>query len=107
MRRAHCEHEGSSSNEAEIKESYELSYRADPVRKALIRCDQEDWMRGREQELPEESHRHPSAWWDERYKWINEEGEPLKPDYSTCGQQVRGLEYMRDEFPEQAPNATT
>ena len=81
-----------------------MSYRADPARKVLIRCDEEDWMKGREQELPEESHRHPSAWWDERYKWINEEGEPRKPDYKTCGRNVRGLEYMRDEFPEQAPN---
>ena len=84
-----------------------LSYRADPKRKVLIRCDQEDWMRGREQELPEESHRHPSAWWSERYNWINEEGEPRKPDYKNCGRNVRGLQYMRDEFPEQAPNETT
>ena len=84
-----------------------LSYRADPVRKVLIRCDEEDWMKGREQELPEVSHRHPNAWWDERYKWINEAGEPCKPDYKTCGRNVHGLEYMRDEFPEQAPNETT
>ena len=61
-------------------------------------------MKGREQELLEESHRHPSAWWGERHKRINEEGEPRKPDYKTCG---RNLEYMRDEFPEQAPNETT
>ena len=84
-----------------------LSYRADPARKVLIRCDEEDWMKGREQELPEESQRHPHAWWDERYKWINEEGEPLKPDYKTCGRNVMGLEYMRDEFPEQGPNEMT
>ena len=64
-------------------------------------------MKGREQELPEETHRHPSAWWEERYKWINEEGEPEKPDYKSCGRNVRGLEYMRDEWPEQAPGEET
>ena len=52
----------------------------------------------------EQTQRHPHAWWDERYKWINEEGEPRKPDYKTCGRNVLGLEYMRDEFPEQGPN---
>ena len=84
-----------------------LSYRADPVRKVLIKCDQEDWMKGREEELPEKTHRHPSAWWEQRYTWINEEGEPRKADFKTCGRNVCGLEYMRDEFPEQAPNEST
>ena len=60
-----------------------LSYRADPVRKVLIRCDEEDWTKGRAEELPETSARHPLSWWDERYKWIDEEGEPRKPDIGT------------------------
>ena len=55
----------------------------------------------------EQTQRHPHAWWDERYKWINEEGEPRKPDYKTCGRNILGLEYMRDEFPEQHPNEKT
>ena len=38
-----------------------LSYRADPVRKFLIRCDEEDWMKGREKDLPEKSQRHPQT----------------------------------------------
>ena len=84
-----------------------LSYRADPARKMLVRCDQEDWMRGREDELPEQSHRHPKAWWEERYKWLGENGEPRKPDFKSCGRNVRGLQYMRDEFPEQEPDETT
>ena len=81
-----------------------LSYRADPARKVLIRCDEEDWMKGREQELPEESQRHPQAWWAERYRWIKEEGEPMRPDYKKCGKQIQGFGYIRDGFPEQKPN---
>ena len=84
-----------------------LSYRADPARKALVRCDEEDWMKGREDELPERTHRHPNIWWEERYKWLDEEGEPRKPDFKTCGRNIKGLEYMRDEFPEQQPDETT
>ena len=84
-----------------------LSYRADLVRKALVRCDEEDWMKGREQELLEETHRHPRVWWSSRYEWKNEEGEPLKPDYNQCGRSSHGLEHMRDEFPEGKPNAQT
>ena len=38
-----------------------LSYRCDPVRKALVRCDEEDWMKGHEEEYPEKSHRHPEV----------------------------------------------
>ena len=49
----------------------------------------------RAEDEDEQTQRHPHAWWDERYKWINEEGE------KTCGRDVLGLEYMRDEFPEQ------
>ena len=64
-------------------------------------------MRGREEELAEVTHRHPSAWWDERYKWLHEGGEPREPDYRSCGRNVRGLGYMTDEFPEQAPNEKT
>ena len=84
-----------------------LSYRADPMRKVLLRCDQEDWMKGREDELPEKTHRHPSEWWQQRYTWLNEEGEPHKPDWKTCGWNAHGLQYMRDEFPEQAPGEKT
>ena len=84
-----------------------LSYRADPMRKVLLRCDQEDWMKGREDELPEKTHRHPSEWWEQRYTWLNEEGEPRQPDWESCGKSVKGIEYMRDEFPEQKPNETT
>jgi hypothetical protein len=83
-----------------------LSYRADPVSKKLLRCDEEDWMKGREDELPEHTHRHPKQWWHERYKWIGEDGEPMKPDFKKCGKSVRGIDYMRDEFPEQAPHET-
>ena len=81
-----------------------LSYRADPVTKALVRCDEEAWMQGRQDELAEKSHRHPSEWWAERYKWRDEKGEPCKPNWKLCGRNVHGLEYMRDEFPEQGPN---
>ena len=49
-----------------------LSNRADPARKVLVRCDQEDWMRGRENELREHTHRHPNIWWEERYTWLDE-----------------------------------
>ena len=84
-----------------------LSYRADPVRKALVRCDEEDWMKGREAELLEETHRHPAAWWEERYRWLGEDGEPRKPEWKTCGRRVQGLQYMVDEFPEQAPDEKT
>ena len=83
-----------------------LSYRADPATKSLIRCDNEDWMRGREDELPERTHRHPAIWWEGRYKWLDEGGEPWKPDFKRCGRNIRGLEYMRDEFPEQQPDET-
>ena len=61
-------------------------------------------MQGREGDFPEASHRHPSEWWNNRYEWINEQGEPRMPDYRSCGRAVHGLEYMRDEFPEQAPH---
>ena len=44
------------------------------------------WMRMRAEDEDEQSQRHPHAWWDERYKWINEEGE------KTCGRDVLGLE---------------
>ena len=84
-----------------------LSYRADPVTKALVKCAEEPWMAGREDELPEKTHRHPESWWEERYRWVNAEGEPRKPDFSLCGRSVNGLEYMRDEFPEQEPNEKT
>ena len=40
-----------------------LSYRADPARTVLVSCDQEDWMKGREDELLEHTHRHPNIWW--------------------------------------------
>ena len=53
------------------------------------------WMRMRAEDEDEQTQRHPHAWWDERYKWINEEGE------KTCGRDVLGLQYMRGEFPEQ------
>ena len=81
-----------------------MSYRVDPVSKVLVRCDEEDWMRGREDELLERTHRHPNSWWNQRYIWLNEEGEPRKPDWKTCGQNVHGFEYMRDEFLEQQPD---
>ena len=84
-----------------------LSYRADPVRKCLVRCDEEDWMRGREKELPEETHRHPAVWWEGRYQWRNEDGEPKQPEWNKCGHNVYGLEYMRDEFPEGKPDEET
>ena len=80
-----------------------LSYRADPLRKVLVRCDEESWMQGKEDEYPEASHRHPKAWWAERYTWLQENGEPMQPDYKRCGKHVRGLECMKDEFPESAP----
>ena len=84
-----------------------LSYRADPSRKVLVRCDQEDWMRGLEDSLPEHTHRHPNVWWEERYGWLGEGGEPRKPDFRSCGRNVRGVDYMRDEFPEQEPDEAT
>ena len=84
-----------------------LSFRADPASKALKRCDEEDWMQGRENELPEKTHRHPSQWWEDRYKWRNEQGEPRIPDWKTCGRNVPGMEAMRDEFPEQKPDEMT
>ena len=77
-----------------------LSFRCDPKTKRLVRCDEEWWMQGREHELPEESHRHPARWWENRYKWVNEQGEPREPDFKSCGKSVRGFEYMKDEFPE-------
>ena len=64
-------------------------------------------MQGLEEDLPERTHRHPKHWWHERYQWIGEGGEPLKPDFKSCGRSVHGFEYMRDEFPEQAPHETT
>ena len=81
-----------------------LSYRADPVSKALVRCDNEAWMQGKAEEYPEESHRHPASWWHERYKWVNESGEPFLPEWKRCGRNIRGFEYMRDEFPAGAPH---
>ena len=68
-----------------------LSYRADPVSKKLIRCDQEDWMRDLKPEaaLPEETHRHPKQWWQERYQWIGEGDEPYKPDFKGCGYKTK------------------
>ncbi len=83
-----------------------LSYRADPVRKVLVRCDEEPWMAGRADELPEASHRHPAAWWAERYRWVDEAGVPREANWKSCGRQVFGMEYMRDEFPAQAPAET-
>ena len=83
-----------------------MSYRGDPQTKRLVRCDEEWWMQGREHELPEVTHRHPARWWENRYRWVNEEGDALKPDFTTCGQSVRGLEYMKDEFPENKPGET-
>ena len=62
-----------------------LSYRADPMRKTLIRCDEEDWMRGLEDDFPEKSHRHPSDWWDARCKWLDEKGEPRQADSKGAG----------------------
>ena len=46
-----------------------MSYRANPQRKCLIKCDDEDLMQGRYDDLPEMTQRHPQAWWTERYKW--------------------------------------
>ena len=60
-----------------------------------------------ESQLLEETHRHPKQWWQERYNWIDEKGEPQKPEFKQCGRQVRSFQYMRDEFPEQEPNETT
>ena len=68
-----------------------LSYRADPATKSLVRCDEEDWMQGNEATFEEKSHRHPSAWWEMRYTWRDEAGEPKKPDYKACGRNVNGL----------------
>ena len=45
-----------------------LSYQADPVRKVLVRTDEQDWFKGREEELAEVSHRHPKSWWRARYQ---------------------------------------
>ena len=61
-------------------------------------------MKGNEAKFEEKTHRHPSAWWEMRYTWRDEAGEPQKPDYKACGRNVHGLDYMRDEFPEQGPN---
>ena len=80
-----------------------LSYQADPERKVLVMCGDQHWMAGRSEEFREESHRHPSAWWEMRYKWIDEADEPRKPEYKICGRNVGGLEYMSDASPEQAP----
>ena len=70
----------------------------------LIKCDDEDWMKGREDILPERSHRHPHCWWDLKTGWVNEQGEPKKPNWKKCGTNVLSPEYMVDEFPEQQPD---
>ena len=69
-----------------------LSYQADPVSKKLVRVDQQDWFNGREEALAEVSHRHPKVWWEGRYEWKEGE-EPVRPDYKTCGNGVRALNY--------------
>ena len=73
-----------------------MSYRADPVRKVLVKCHDEAWMAGRLGELAEVSHRHPGMWWEQRYSWMNEEGEPRVPDWKQRGKNVYGPEYMMD-----------
>ena len=82
-----------------------LSYRGDPVRKCLVRADEEAWTQGRlgHEDLGEVSHRHPQSWWAGRYSWL-EGGEPVRPQWTkSAGFGVSGLQSMRDEFPEQAP----
>ena len=63
-----------------------LSYRADPVSKTLVRADEEDWMQGRldEKDLGEKSHRHPNKWWEARYGWIGDGGEPMKARWTKA-----------------------
>ena len=80
-----------------------LSWKGDPSTGFLIKCDDEDWMKGREDILPERSHRHPHCWWDLKTGWVNEQGEPKKPNWKKCGTNVLCPEYMTDEFPEQQP----
>ena len=84
-----------------------LSYQGDPERKVLVGRDEQVWMTGRAQEFPEASHRRPRSWWESRYTWISETDEPQIPDYKLAGRNVHSLEYMKDEFPEQAPTETT
>ena len=61
-------------------------------------------MKGREEELREKSHRHPSNWWEMRYTWVNEDGEATKLEWESCGANIIMPEYMVDEFPEQQPH---
>ena len=82
-----------------------MSYRGDRTTKTLVRCDHEGWLMGKADELPESSHRHPATWWQKRYEWLSEGGEPQKPEWDKqCGKGVSGLQSMRDELPEQKPD---
>ena len=74
-----------------------LSRKGDPSTGFLIKSDDEDWMKGREDILPERSHRHPHCWWELNTGWVNEQGEPKKLDWKQCVNSVVA-------FPEQQPD---
>jgi len=61
-----------------------LAWRPNLATGKLERPDDQAWCKG----LPKcgESHRLKKSWSDDRYKWVNGEGEPVAPDWSKSSQ---------------------
>ena len=66
-----------------------LSCVADPETTTLVRRDELPWFRGREDELREDSHRHPQVWRHDGHEW-HEGGDTRNTDYTQCGSGVNG-----------------
>ena len=63
---------------AGLRRNRMLSWRPDLSKGKLVRSDEQQWAK----DLPEGSHRQKESWADKRYEWIEENGAPVKPDWS-------------------------
>ena len=60
----------------------------------LEKADEQDWAK----DLAFQSHRLKDSWRLERYKWLNEEGIPSKPDYRRCKRAAEQADFEEAEY---------
>jgi len=70
-----------------------LAWRPDMKAKKLVDCSVQEWCK----DLPEcgVSHRLHSSWVTDRMKWLDADGVPVEPDWSSCTL-AKTVEDMRD-----------
>ena len=62
-----------------LRAMHSLSYWPDLDAGHLVRTGTLSWAK----DLPENSHRIPASWVEDRYKWVDADGVPLQPEWSS------------------------